>query len=281
VNHLLLPNGQLSSDIAAMLSAAKAAETLIVDEIDRGHAAAMAQPEARRPDALAAAAIAADRLRQLYPTRRDIRQHLAEDRFLFILGDHGLPIIYFQCAVAGNLDVDFGAKVPRRPVRGRGKGGRALGLMLLCLLAEHLWSATYHGVLLLPWLTIDYKDSTGNYALDQLYDTKFPAGSLLNVRTGAPAGANNSAGGSLLAQITTPGSPWGAAAAKSKAKQNTWSVAATGTGTGGHYRLTNAADTEREEGTITATGGGGDMTLDNTSIATGQTVSVGTFTRTS
>lgn len=33
-----------------------------------------------------------------------------------------------------------------------------------------------------------------------------------------------------------------------------------------------------EQGTITATGGGGDMTVDNTSIASGQTVTVTTKT---
>ena len=57
-----------------------------------------------------------------------------------------------------------------------------------------------------------------------------------------------------------------------------WTVAASGTGTAGHYRLTNGSDIE--EGTITATGGGGDLTLDNTSIASGQTVTVTSWTRT-
>lgn len=129
-------------------------------------------------------------------------------------------------------------------------------------------------------MAISYKDSTGNYALDQLYDNRFPAGSLFQVRSGAAAGPNNAAGGTLGAEITTPASPWAAAASKSKAKQNTWSVAATAAITAAHYRFKNAADTEREEGTITATGGGGDATIDNTSIAVGQTVTVNTFTRT-
>lgn len=127
---------------------------------------------------------------------------------------------------------------------------------------------------------ISFKTSTGNYYLDQLYDNKFPAGSLLQFRSGAPAGADNAAGGSLGAEITLPATPWAAASAKSKAKSGTWSVAATGTITIAHYRLKNSGDTEREEGTVTATGGGGDLTVDNTSLATGQTVTVTTFTRT-
>lgn len=46
------------------------------------------------------------------------------------------------------------------------------------------------------------------------------------------------------------------------------------------YRITTSAGTVHEQGTITATGGGGDMTLDNVSIATGQTVRITGFTKT-
>lgn len=130
-------------------------------------------------------------------------------------------------------------------------------------------------------MAISFKTTTANYALDQLYDNKFPASSILEIRSGAPAGPDNAASGTVLASITTPASPWAAAASKSKAKSGTWQDAsADATGTAGHYRLKNAGDTEREEGTVTATGGGGDMTLDNTSIATAQVVTVTTFTRT-
>jgi hypothetical protein len=129
-------------------------------------------------------------------------------------------------------------------------------------------------------VTLTFKDSTGNYLLDQLYDTKFPAGSLLEGRTGAPAGPNGAAGGSLLFQIVLPATPFSAAASKSKVRSGTWSTAATATGTLGHFRLKNAADTEREEGTVTLTGGGGDMTVDSLSVAATQIVAVTVYTRT-
>jgi hypothetical protein len=59
----------------------------------------------------------------------------------------------------------------------------------------------------------------------------------------------------------------------------TWSdTSADNTGTAGHYRMTNGSDIE--EGTVTATGGGGDLTLDNTSITSGQTVTITSWTRT-
>lgn len=128
-------------------------------------------------------------------------------------------------------------------------------------------------------MAVDLKNTTANAILDQ-YDTLFPAGSIVEIRTGAPAGAENAAGGTLLDSITLPATPWAAAASGSKAKSGTWSNAASAAGTAGHYRLKNAGDTHREEGTITATGGGGDMELDNVSIASGQVVTVTTFTRT-
>ena len=127
-------------------------------------------------------------------------------------------------------------------------------------------------------MAVDLNNTLADTILDT-YDTHFPAGSLLQVRTGAPAGAENAAGGSLLGEITTPATPWSAASGGSKAKNGTWSVAASGAGTAGHYRLKNAADTLREEGVVTASGAGGDMTLDNTSIAIGQVVTINSFTK--
>jgi hypothetical protein len=54
-----------------------------------------------------------------------------------------------------------------------------------------------------------------------------------------------------------------------------------GTNTAGHYRFYDTAGTNcHEQGSITATGGGGDMTIDNTSIASGQTVQVTGYTKT-
>jgi len=70
-----------------------------------------------------------------------------------------------------------------------------------------------------------------------------------------------------------------AASSGSVSKSGTWEDAdADATGTAGHFRIyASDGTTCHAQGTITATGGGGDMTLDNTSIATGQTVTVTTF----
>lgn len=127
-------------------------------------------------------------------------------------------------------------------------------------------------------MALDLNNLLANALLDR-YDTEFPAGSVLEIRSGAPPSAESAATGTLIASITLPATPWAAASAGSKAKNGTWSVAAAASGTAGHFRLRNAADTRRDQGTITVTGGGGDMELDNTSINSGQTVTINTFTR--
>jgi|ERR1041384_1100185 hypothetical protein len=128
-------------------------------------------------------------------------------------------------------------------------------------------------------MSIDTKQVTANDLLDR-FDTDFPAGSLLQIRSGGVAGAENAAGGTLLVEITLPATPWSAASAGVKAKNGTWSAAGSAAGTAAHYRLKNAGDTHRVEGTVTLTGAGGDLTLDNTNIAIGQVVTVSTFTYT-
>ena len=56
-------------------------------------------------------------------------------------------------------------------------------------------------------------------------------------------------------------------------------AAATGTGTAARARIKAASGTVVVDGlTVSATGGAGDVRLDNTSIASGQSVSPGSFT---
>jgi hypothetical protein len=57
-------------------------------------------------------------------------------------------------------------------------------------------------------------------------------------------------------------------------------VAAVATGTADNFLITDGANTTVLSGTVTATGGGGDATLNNTSIAAGQTVNLTTLTYT-
>lgn len=104
----------------------------------------------------------------------------------------------------------------------------------------------------------------------------------LQIRTGAqPANCAAAASGTLLAELTLPSDWLAAASAGAKAKSGSWTGTASGTGTAAHFRVVdNAGTTCHMQGSVTATSGGGDMEIDNVSIATSQTVTVNTFTLT-
>lgn len=134
--------------------------------------------------------------------------------------------------------------------------------------------------------------STGfrNTSLDSQFNTgvgkNFDSG-VLEYRTGAqPASADDAPTGTLLVSMTLPADAFAAAAAGAVAKAGTWQDAsADATGTAGWFRLRETGDgggssttDRRMDGSITATGGGGDLTLDNTSITATQQVTQNTFT---
>lgn len=78
-------------------------------------------------------------------------------------------------------------------------------------------------------------------------------------------------------------SDWAAAASGGAKALSSLPLTVTGvaTGTAGYFRLfANDGTTCHMQGTITATGGGGDLTLDSTSITLGQNVNVTGFTLT-
>lgn len=190
-------------------------------------------------------------------------------------------------------------------------------------------------------MAIQHATTTRNRLRDG-YVAAFPAGALLQIRTGAPAGVGSAAGGTLLAQITLPATPLSSGAGV-VTLNGTWSATASNAGTARHYRLVNGSDIEEGDiyqtvslttnaltaangnvlnfaattGVVTgmlvtgtgilpdtyvlAVGGtnvtlsrastagvanaaaitfGGDLTLDNTNIASGQTVSIASWQRT-
>lgn len=106
---------------------------------------------------------------------------------------------------------------------------------------------------------------------------------ILRIRTGAaPATCATADSGTILAEMTLPSDWMNAASAGSKTMLGTWQDAsANNAGTAAHFRIYDSAGTTcHVQGTVTATGGGGDMTLDNVVIAAAQQVNVTTFTLT-
>lgn len=104
----------------------------------------------------------------------------------------------------------------------------------------------------------------------------------LQIRTGAaPANCAAADSGTLLCEIDLPSDWLAAAASGSKAKSGTWADVGVAAGSAGHFRIKDSSGTTTHlQGTVTATGGGGDMTVDNVSIAVDQAVTVNSFTLT-
>jgi len=131
-------------------------------------------------------------------------------------------------------------------------------------------------------MAVKLSDSVRNARLDSIEST-IGASPKLQIRSGAaPANCAAADSGTLLCEMTLPADFMAAAAAGVKGKNGTWSGtghANAGGGTNaGHFRIKDSAGTNCHlQGTITGTSGGGDMELDNISIATGQTVTVNSF----
>ena len=129
-------------------------------------------------------------------------------------------------------------------------------------------------------MALQMGDLLRNARLDVI-ETTIGTAPILTVRTGAPP-ANCAAGnsGTVLATVTLPSDWMAAASGGSKAMAGSWQDAsADASGTAGHWRIHNSGNTVcHMQGTCTATGGGGDMTLDSTSFTAGQYFTVTAFT---
>ena len=131
-------------------------------------------------------------------------------------------------------------------------------------------------------MAIQLSTTVRNARLDAI-ETAIGATAVLKIRTGAaPANVAAADSGTELATITLPADWMAAASGGSKAKSGTWEdTSADATGTAEHFRLyASDGTTAHLQGTVTATGGGGDMTVDNTSFAAGQAFTVTAFTLT-
>lgn len=131
-------------------------------------------------------------------------------------------------------------------------------------------------------MTVQLSVAVRNARLDAI-ETQIGTAARLKIRTGAPPATCATAdSGTVLADISCPSDWLAAAASGSKALSGTWQdAAADATGTAEHFRLyASDGTTCGMQGTVTITGGGGDMTVDNTSFATGQVFNVTSFTLT-
>jgi hypothetical protein len=114
-------------------------------------------------------------------------------------------------------------------------------------------------------------------------ETAVGTSAVLKIRSGSPpTNITDADSGTVLATLNLPSDWLAAASGGTKAKAGTWEdTSADAAGTAGHFRIyASNGTTQHIQGTITATGGGGDMTLDNTSIALAQAITITGFTLT-
>ena len=131
-------------------------------------------------------------------------------------------------------------------------------------------------------MSVQLSTAVRNAMLDAI-ETTVGTSAVLKIRTGAPP-ANCAAAdsGTVLATLSLPSDWMAAASSGTKAQSGTWSdSSADATGTAAHWRLyASDGTTCGAQGTVTITGGGGDITVDNTSFASGQAFSITGFTLT-
>jgi hypothetical protein len=129
-------------------------------------------------------------------------------------------------------------------------------------------------------MAIQFAVSTRNARLEAI-ETDAGTSAKLEIYSGTmPADCASATTGTLLAEFDLA-SDWAAAASSGAKSLNNLPLTTSGAaaGTAGYFRLFKSDGTTCQmQGTVSATGGGGDMTLDNTSIASGQTVNVNSFT---
>lgn len=126
-------------------------------------------------------------------------------------------------------------------------------------------------------MAMQFSVGARNASLDGL-EAHIGTAPTLRIRTGAPpANAAAASTGTILAEMTLPSDWMAAAASGSKALLGTWQdLAADAAGTAGHFEIVQGA-TRHIQGTVTGTGGGGDMELQNTNVAIGQQITVTAF----
>ena len=129
-------------------------------------------------------------------------------------------------------------------------------------------------------MAFQYSVGVRNAWLDQI-ETTIGITPVLRLRTGAqPATTATADSGTVVATMTLPSDWLAAAAAGAKALAGTWQdLSADATGTVAHFRIYESTGvTCHIQGTVTISGGGGDMTLDNNVVAITQQINITAFT---
>jgi hypothetical protein len=131
-------------------------------------------------------------------------------------------------------------------------------------------------------MAIQFSVPVRNARLDAV-ETAIGATPIMRIRSGAaPANCAAADTGTVLATLALPADWMAAASGGTKARLGTWEDAsADAAGVAAHFRIYDAAGTTCHwQGTVSGTGGGGDMEVSNVNFAAGQPFTVTSFTLT-
>jgi hypothetical protein len=105
-----------------------------------------------------------------------------------------------------------------------------------------------------------------------------PAAATMKIYTGAqPATADTAAAGTLLATVAMTDPSFTTASGGTITAGDPPAVTGAAAGTAGWFRLADSTGATVMDGSVTATGGGGDLTLSTTTISVGVTVDITAF----
>lgn len=127
-------------------------------------------------------------------------------------------------------------------------------------------------------MALQFHVTVRNAMLDA-WETQIGASPTLKIRTGsAPAAITDASTGTVLSTVSLPADFMAAASSGQKDMSGTWQDnSADAAGTAAHFEIVDSGATVRVRGTVTATGGGGDLTVNNVVFASGQTFSITQF----
>lgn len=131
-------------------------------------------------------------------------------------------------------------------------------------------------------MALQFSVSVRNGILDAI-EAAIGTSAVLKIRTGAaPATVATADSGDVLATLNLPSDWMAAASGGTKEMAGTWEdTEGDDDGEAGHFRIyASNGTTAHLQGTVSGPGGGGDLELVNTNIATGQPVTITAFTLT-
>lgn len=125
-------------------------------------------------------------------------------------------------------------------------------------------------------MTIQLSTGARNGRLDA-FETAVGTAAKLRILTGTqPADCATAQSGTQLAELALPSDWMAAAGTGTKVKAGSWTGTAGTSGTAGYFRIVdNAGTTAHMQGSVGQ--GSGDLSLDNTNIASAQTITINTF----